>query len=54
MFPASFQRRVVVERLGITPDEMVGGHLPALAHPAELVAHLVRYADELVPAPASS
>jgi hypothetical protein len=49
MFPASFQRRVVPERLGITPDEMAGGHLPALAHPEELVAHLVRYADELAP-----
>ena len=39
-FPAEFQRRVVWERLGIVPDEMVGGHLPALAHPEELVEHL--------------
>jgi pimeloyl-ACP methyl ester carboxylesterase len=36
-FPAEFQRRVVRDRLGITPDEMDGGHLPALAHPKELV-----------------
>jgi pimeloyl-ACP methyl ester carboxylesterase len=43
MFPADFQRRVVRERLGITPDEMDGGHLPALAHPEELVARLERY-----------
>ena len=42
-FPASFQRRVVRERLGITPDEMDGGHLPALARPAELVDRLEAY-----------
>ena len=47
LFPAAFQRRVVTERLGITPDEMAGGHLPALAHPDELAAHLLRYAAEL-------
>ena len=39
-FPAEFLRRVVHERLGITPDEMDGGHLPALAHPEELVEQL--------------
>lgn len=39
-FPASFQRRVVRERLGIEPDEMDGGHLPALARPEELVQRL--------------
>jgi pimeloyl-ACP methyl ester carboxylesterase len=42
-FPAAFMRRVVKERLGITPDEMEGGHLPALAHPTELVERLERY-----------
>ncbi|NEA56161.1 alpha/beta hydrolase [Streptomyces sp. SID13666] len=42
-FPADFQRRVVQERLGFTPDEMDGGHLPALAHPQELVEHLEAY-----------
>jgi pimeloyl-ACP methyl ester carboxylesterase len=41
-FPADFQRRVVKERLGIEPEEMDGGHLPALAHPHELVERLVR------------
>lgn len=46
-FPADFQRRVVRERLGIVADEMSGGHLPALAHPAELVEWLLRYVDEL-------
>ena len=42
-FPADFQRRVVRERLGIVPDEMDGGHLPALAHPEELAARLESY-----------
>ena len=42
-FPAEFMRRVVKQRLGITPDEMDGGHLPALSHPRELVDRLERY-----------
>jgi len=42
-FPADFQRRVVQERLGITPDEMDSGHLPALAHPKELAERLDAY-----------
>ena len=35
-FPAEFMRRVVRERLNIVPDELDGGHLPALARPREL------------------
>jgi hypothetical protein len=42
-FPLSFQRRVVKERLGITPDEMPGGHLVALSRPAELAERLDAY-----------
>lgn len=42
-FPAEFQRRVVKERLGITPDEMDSGHLPALSRPQELVERLEAY-----------
>ena len=42
-FPAEFLRRVVRERLGFDPDEMDGGHLPALARPDELVARLEAY-----------
>jgi pimeloyl-ACP methyl ester carboxylesterase len=42
-FPAEFQRRVVSERLGFAPDEMDGGHLPALARPSELVRRLEDY-----------
>jgi pimeloyl-ACP methyl ester carboxylesterase len=46
-FPADFQRRVVRERLGIVPDEIDSGHLPALAHPVELVERLEGYRREL-------
>lgn len=42
-FPAEFQRRVVRDRLGFEPDEIDGGHLPALARPAELVERLESY-----------
>ena len=42
-FPADFMRRVVRERLAITPDEIESGHLPALGHPAELVERLEAY-----------
>lgn len=42
-FPADFMRRVVPARLGIVPDEMDSGHLPALAHPDELVERLEAY-----------
>ena len=50
-FPADFQRRVVRERLGIEPDEMDGGHLPALARPQELAQRLLGYLDEIDHAP---
>jgi hypothetical protein len=46
-FPASFMRRVVRDRLGITPDEMDSGHLPALSRPKELVDRLEAYRTEL-------
>ncbi len=45
-FPAEFQRRVVNDRLGITPDEIDGGHLPALSRPRELVERLEAYRSE--------
>jgi pimeloyl-ACP methyl ester carboxylesterase len=47
LFPASFLRRVARERLGITPDEMDGGHTPALSRPKELADRLEAYAAEL-------
>jgi pimeloyl-ACP methyl ester carboxylesterase len=46
LFPASFVRRVARERLGITPDEIDGGHTPALSRPKELADRLEAYAAE--------
>jgi pimeloyl-ACP methyl ester carboxylesterase len=40
-FPAPFLRRVVRERLGVEPEEVTAGHLPALARPGELAARLL-------------
>jgi pimeloyl-ACP methyl ester carboxylesterase len=48
LFPPGFVRRVARERLGITPDEMDGGHTPALSHPRELADRLEAYAAETV------
>ncbi len=51
-FPSDFQRRVAAERLGVTADEMEGGHLPALARPGDLAARLHAYWTELnIPIP---
>jgi pimeloyl-ACP methyl ester carboxylesterase len=47
LFPADLQCRVAQERLGITPDEMPGGHLVALSRPKELAARLAAYAADL-------
>jgi pimeloyl-ACP methyl ester carboxylesterase len=44
LFPAAYQRRVARERLGITPDEIDGGHTPALSRPKELADRLEAYA----------
>ena len=46
-FPLEFQRRVAHDRLGITPDEMPGGHLVALSQPRELVDRLEAYAADV-------
>jgi len=43
LFPAEWMREVVRERLGITPDEIDGGHCPALSRPPELAARLEGY-----------
>ncbi len=45
-FPLEFQRRVARERLGITPDELPGGHLVALSQPKELTDRLEAYAAD--------
>jgi hypothetical protein len=43
-FPPEFMRRVVAERLGITPDEIAADHCVALSRPKELADMLVGYA----------
>lgn len=40
LLPAAFLRRVVRERLGITPDEIDAGHCAALSRPRELADRL--------------
>jgi pimeloyl-ACP methyl ester carboxylesterase len=40
LLPAAWLRQVVRKRLGITPDEIGGGHCPALSRPNELAERL--------------
>ena len=40
-FPVAFQQALARDRLGIEPDVLPGGHLIALAHPAELASYLL-------------
>jgi pimeloyl-ACP methyl ester carboxylesterase len=47
VFPAAFVRRVTRERLGLDPDEIDGGHTPALSRPTELAERLEAYVAEL-------
>ncbi|MFG2820911.1 alpha/beta hydrolase [Kitasatospora sp. NPDC048365] len=42
-FPAAYMRRIVRERLGITPDELPGDHCLMLGHPTELADRLEAY-----------
>jgi pimeloyl-ACP methyl ester carboxylesterase len=42
-FPLEFQRLVAHERLGTDVDEVAGGHLAPLSHPAELTDRLTGY-----------
>ncbi len=49
-FPAGWMRGVVRDRLGIVPDEIDGGHCPALSRPRELAERLEAYRAELPPA----
>lgn len=42
-FPPAWVRRVVRDRLGITPDEIESGHCPALSRPRELAKRLESY-----------
>ena len=47
LFPAAFQRRIVQERLHLTPDELPSGHLPALAHPGPLATYILSCWNDL-------
>jgi pimeloyl-ACP methyl ester carboxylesterase len=49
MFPAEWTRRHVRERLGITPDEIDGGHCIALSRPKELASRLEAFRAETLP-----
>jgi pimeloyl-ACP methyl ester carboxylesterase len=42
-FPPEFQRRVVLDRLGVAPDEIEGGHAVALSRPRALAERLDSY-----------
>lgn len=43
-FPPDFFRRLVADRLGIVPDEIVGGHCVMLSRPIEVADMLAGYA----------
>jgi pimeloyl-ACP methyl ester carboxylesterase len=53
MFPAKWLRRVVRERLGVTPDEIDSGHTPALSRPTELADRLEAYRTGMSAGPRS-
>ncbi len=42
-FPADWLRGVVLDRLGVEPDEIGTNHTPALSRPRELVELLESY-----------
>ncbi|MDR2983494.1 MAG: alpha/beta hydrolase [Nocardiopsaceae bacterium] len=46
LFPPAYLGRVARERLGIIPDQIDGGHTPALSRPRELADRLEAYAAE--------
>ena len=48
LFPPPCIRRIARERLGIRPDEIDGGHTPALSRPKELAERLDAYAEHRV------
>jgi pimeloyl-ACP methyl ester carboxylesterase len=50
LFPLEFMRALAIERLGLEPDVIDTGHLPALSRPAELTERLEAYRRELAPA----
>jgi hypothetical protein len=51
LFPLPFMTELARSRIGVEPDVLDTGHLPALANPASLVALLEDYREELGLAP---
>ena len=49
MFPLEFQRRIARERLALDIDEIDGGHMVALSHPAELADRLEAFRRDVQP-----
>ncbi|MFC4068804.1 alpha/beta fold hydrolase [Actinoplanes subglobosus] len=43
LLPPGYLHRVARQRLGVVPDEIDGGHTPALSRPGTLTDRLVRY-----------
>ena len=50
LFPLPFMRALSLARLGLTPDVIDTGHLPALSRPDELAARLEAYRHEVAAA----
>lgn len=48
LFQADWLRSVVMDRLGIVPDEIESGHCPALSQPRELGKRLDEYAADVL------
>jgi len=52
LFPLAFQQRVTRERLGLPVHTLPGGHIPMLARPEELAAHLatprIRHGEQVI------
>jgi pimeloyl-ACP methyl ester carboxylesterase len=46
LFPLEFMRELAIERLGIAPDVVDAGHLPALSRPDELARRLEIYGSQ--------
>ncbi len=51
LFPIEFMRGLALDRLGIAPDVIDTGHLPALSRPDELARRLETYRVEAAPTP---
>jgi pimeloyl-ACP methyl ester carboxylesterase len=50
LLPADWNRRLVRRRLGITPDEMDGGHCAFLSRPTDMAARLAAMSTSTLPA----